>query len=74
MSHPKLTGAQQTLYRQFAATGKRLGWSEMSAIERQALESQGVRPDQARSIVDEAIVELKARGVQEPTRIPWGGG
>ncbi len=74
VSHPKLTGAQQTLYRQFAATGKKLGWDEMSAIERQALESQGVKPEQAKSIVDRALAELKSRGVQQPTQIPWGGG
>jgi len=72
LEHSDITAAQQTLYRQFAATGKPLGWTEIGNIERQALVSAGAKRETASSIVDRAIGELQAKGVK-PTRIPWAG-
>jgi hypothetical protein len=73
ISHSAITGAQNTLYRQFAATGQQLTWSSAASIERQALIAAGMQPGMAASTVDEAIAALRASGVQGPTRIPWGG-
>lgn len=71
--HSAITGAQSTLYRQFAATGQRLTWETAAKIEKQALVAAGMRPGMASSTVDGAISALRESGVKEPTRIPWGG-
>lgn len=71
--HADITGAQATLYRQFAKTGQTLTWKSAAAIERQALVSAGMDSELAGSTVDRAITALRNAGVQGPTRIPWGG-
>jgi RHS repeat-associated protein len=73
INHARVTGAQATLYRQFAATGRPLTWADMESIERQALVASEMDPATAEAVVQRAISELKAAGVKGPTRIPWGG-
>lgn len=73
VSHSQITGAQASLYRQFAATGETLTWDAMSSIERQALVAGGMNSAQASSTVSRAIAALQEAGVSGPTRIPWGG-
>lgn len=73
ISHARITGAQQTLYRQFASTGRPLTWDIMATIEGQALEAAGMGRASAASIAERAIAALKQAGVENPTRIPWGG-
>jgi hypothetical protein len=71
--HPLVTGAQRSLYGQFAKTGRPLTWDDVRSIETQALIRGGMRPGSALVTVNKAISALQARGVGGPTRIPWGG-
>ncbi len=70
--HSTVTGAQQTLYREFAKTGAKLTWEEVERIEIAALVRGGLNPDVARATVKQAIDSLKDAGVPGPVRIPWG--
>ncbi len=70
--HNTVTGAQQTLYREFAKTGANLTWKEVERIEIAALVRGGLNSDVARATVKQAIDSLKNAGVPSPTRIPWG--
>ena len=70
--HSAITGAQKTLYRQFAKTGTKLTWAEVERIETEALVRAGVDSSVARATVKRAIDSLKDSGVANPTRIPWG--
>jgi len=67
VSHSQITGAQSSLYRQFAATGETLTWDAMASIERQALIAGGMSPAQASSTVSRAIAGLQEAGVGGPT-------
>jgi hypothetical protein len=69
--HSSITGAQQTLYREFARSGKRLTWDTMERIETEALVRSGLNPNVARATVRKAIEALKDSGISGPTRIPW---
>jgi len=69
--HTTITGAQQTLYREFGKTGQQLTWDAMLEIETKALVHAGMKPDVARATVKKAIEALKQSGVTGPTRIPW---
>jgi hypothetical protein len=71
--HADITGAQSTLYRQLAKSGEPLTWSSAASVERQALIRAGMDEHTARLTVDRAIKALRDSGVQQPTRIPWGG-
>jgi hypothetical protein len=70
--HVAVTGAQKTLYREFAKTGAKLTWEEVQRIETEALLRGGMSSDVARAAVNQAIAALKKAGVPSPTRIPWG--
>ena len=72
INHPTVSGAQNTLYRQFARTSESISWGIIGSIERQALRLGGADANVAAAIVDQTIAALKADGVT-PTRIPWGG-
>jgi len=68
--------AQQTMYRAFARTGRKLTWEIIERIESEAL-MRGARPgglneEIARKAVAEAVTFLKNAGIEGPTRIPWG--
>jgi len=73
VNHNAISGAQQTLYRAFAQTGKTLTWEAMEEIETQALIKGGMNAKQALATVRTAIQALKNAGVSGPTTIPWGG-
>jgi hypothetical protein len=73
IEHSDITGAQASLYRQFAKTGKPLTWKVIADIETQALVGAKMEKSVARATVKRAIDALKAAGVAGPTRIPWGG-
>ena len=73
IKHPEITGAQQSLYRAYAKTGKPLTWDAMQSIETQALVKAGMNPGMAQATVTKAINALKAAGVKGATKIPWGG-
>ena len=73
INHDVLSGAQQTLYRDFAASGASLTWDAAQQIESQALIQAGMDAATARATVQRAIQALKDAGVSGPTRIPWGG-
>jgi hypothetical protein len=70
--HSTVTGAQRSLYREFAKTGANLTWDEVERIETEALVRSGLNPEVARATVRKAIDELKESGVPRPIRIPWG--
>jgi hypothetical protein len=70
--HNAVTGAQQTLYREFAKAGERLTWDAVERIETEALVRGGLNADVARATVRQAIEALKKAGISGPTRIPWG--
>jgi hypothetical protein len=70
--HVAVTGAQKTLYREFAKTGAKLTWEDVQRIETEALLRGGMSSDVARAAVNQAIDALKKAGVPSPTRIPWG--
>jgi DNA-directed RNA polymerase subunit F len=70
--HSTVTGAQQTLYREFAKTGKQLTWDAVERIETEALVRGGLNSDVARATVKQAVDALKKAGISGPTRIPWG--
>jgi hypothetical protein len=71
--HPQITGAQKSLYREFAKTGQPLTWDVVRSIETQALTRAGMSSGSASVTVNKAISALQARGVGSPVRIPWGG-
>jgi hypothetical protein len=71
VTHSTVTGAQQTLYRQFAKTAKQLTWEVVETIETEALVRGGLDPDAARATVKQAIEALQKGGVPGPTRVPW---
>jgi len=71
VTHSTVTGAQQTLYREFAKTGKQLTWEVVETIETESLVRGGLDPDTARATVKQAIDALKKAGVPGPTRVPW---
>jgi len=71
--HPQITGAQQSLYREFARTGQPLTWDVVRSIETQALTRAGMSPESASITVNKAISALQASGVSGPVSIPWGG-
>jgi hypothetical protein len=73
VNHGLVSGAQQTLYREFARSGEQLTWQAMQAIEIKALIRGGMPPAMAEATVIKAIDALKSSGVPGPTRIPWGG-
>ena len=70
--HSTVTGAQQTLYREFAKRGQQLTWDAVERIETEALVRGGLNSDVARATVKQAIDALKRTGIPGPTRIPWG--
>lgn len=72
INHGLVSGAQQTLYRAFAKTGKTLTWEAVTKIEMQALVRGGMASGMAQATVQKAIQALKVAGVSGPTRIPWG--
>jgi RHS repeat-associated protein len=72
VSHSLVTGAQQTLYREFAQTGRTLTWADSASIETKALIKGGMDPAVAKATVQKAINTLKDAGVSGPVRIPWG--
>jgi hypothetical protein len=69
--HQDVTGAQKSLYSQFAKKSVLLTWEEVERIETQALVQAGMNPRIARATVRRAIADLKTKGVKGPTRIPW---
>jgi hypothetical protein len=71
--HPQITGAQQSLYREFAKTGQPVTWDIVRSIETQALTRAGMSSESASVTVNKAISALQASGVSGPIRIPWGG-
>jgi hypothetical protein len=71
--HNLVSAAQQSLYREFAQTGKTLTWEVVQDIETQALVQGGMNPEQAAATAQKAIQSLKNSGIAGPTRIPWGG-
>jgi hypothetical protein len=73
IDHDLVTGAQQRLYRSYAQTGKPLTWDAVQSIETKALVKGGMSRVAAEATVSKAINALKAAGVKQPTRIPWGG-
>ena len=71
VNHDIVSGAQQTLYRAYAKTGKPLTWDAVQSIETQALVKGGMSQAAAEATVSKAISILKAAGVKQPTKIPW---
>jgi hypothetical protein len=72
IKHSLITGAQASLYRQFAKTGKALTWDIIEQIETEALVKAGLDRARALATVKVALAKLKST-VSGPTRIPWGG-
>jgi hypothetical protein len=72
ISHPRVTGAQASLYSAFSKTDKKLTWDVIEDIETRALVHGGAKPAQASATVRDVIQRLKEAGIK-PTVIPWGG-
>jgi hypothetical protein len=71
--HHDITGAQQTLYREFAKTGQPVTWDVVRSVETEALIRAGMSSGSASATVDKAISALQASGVSGPVHVPWGG-
>lgn len=72
VKHSSITGAQKTLYREFAKTGEKLSWEVVERIETEALVRAGLDARVAQATVRTAIEALKRDGVPGPITIPWG--
>jgi TANFOR domain-containing protein len=72
-AHNLITGQQNSLYSEFAKSGKKLTIEIMSEIEVKAMKNVGVPEDVATGWVVKALEDIKAQGVTEITNIPWNG-
>jgi RHS repeat-associated protein len=73
VSHARITGNQQILYRAWRAANPnaQVTWDVVSNIEAKAMADAGMDPTLAKMIVKKAVNELQGMGVPAPTRIPW---
>ena len=66
-----MTLAQRQLFDELAASGRPNTLTEHTKIAMESLKAGGATEAEARTIVAQALHDLRSQGIVAPTRIPW---
>ncbi len=68
-----ITSTQRRLFRELAESGRPNTLAEHARIAHETLIEHGVKPKDAKRVVDQAMKQLNSWGITAPKHIPWGG-
>ena len=71
IKHSKITGIQQTKFRELASSGRPNTMEEHTRIAVESLNEVGIPLPEARNLVAESLSGLRSMGVKQPTILPW---
>ncbi len=71
IKHSRITGVQHVKFNKLAISGRPNTIYEHTRIAVESLTEVGISVTEARNLVAESLIGLRAMGVRAPTRLPW---